>query len=149
MIRWKTAKLAEDDFADESYIGVMGHCVWQLRQTNNHLLYRILGELKTEETDKYYNHVRIKVPVPKTKKLKLLNSTDDSQHLFNTEYYELLLHKYFRLDIDLNKCYQEWIAAHKHFESQSNKFYAIRVLNQDPIENLFSFICSQNNHISR
>lgn len=121
----------------------MGNCVWQLRQSNDHLLYRILGELETKETNKYYNHVRVKVSVPKTK------NSDDSHHLFNAEYYKLLLHTYFRLDVDLNKWYQEWIAAHKHFESQSNKFYAIRVMDQDPIENLFSFICSQNNHISR
>lgn len=124
----------------------MANCVWQLRQTENDLLYRVLGELENT-AENYYNQVRIKVAVPPLKKNK--STAKNSKLLFGVEYYESLLRAYFRLDVDLSECYTKWSEAHQHFKSQSDKFYAIRVLDQDPVENLFSFICSQNNHITR
>ncbi|XP_031621247.1 N-glycosylase/DNA lyase [Contarinia nasturtii] len=140
--RWKIGSLPDDNFTDESYIGVMSNCVWQLRQMNDHLLYRVLGELKTDSPN-YYHQIRMKIPIPVVKKKNVKN-------LFHSiDYYESLLKAYFRLDTDLSECYAEWSSAHQHFKTESNKFYAIRQLNQDPVENLFSFICSQNNHISR
>lgn len=126
----------------------MGNCVWQLRQAEDDLLYRVLGELKTDSAN-YYNIVRMKVAVPAVDKKRNKKKIDDTQLLHGLDYYESLLRAYFRLDINLSECYAKWSLAHKHFESESSKFYAIRVLDQDPVENLFSFICSQNNHISR
>lgn len=139
------SKLNNDSVDEESYIGVMANCVWHLRQDENHLKYQILGELKTKDPNQY-NEVRLKVPPPISKPR---NKSKDSEPLHHDNYYESLLRAYFRMDESLTDYYQEWSAAHKHFKQQSDKFYAIRVLDQDPIENLFSFICSQNNHISR
>lgn len=128
----------------------MANCVWQLQQSQNTLLFRILGELNATN-NKYYNQVRVKVPVPtRLKSTQKKKNSENSQTLLHSiEYYESLLRAYFRLDINLEECYEKWSLAHPHFASQANEFYAIRVLNQDPVENLFSFICSQNNHISR
>lgn len=131
----------------------MANCVWQLQQTDDKLLYRVLGELKTKEFDKYFNEVRIKIPVqkrpPSSKKSKKTAPDTDFQLGYTAEYYESLLRAYFRLDINLSDCYEKWNLAHSHFNREAGKFYAIRVLDQDPVENLFSFVCSQNNHISR
>lgn len=131
----------------------MANCVWQLRQDGDQLLYRILGELNRSQNEKYYDRIRIKVPAPslsiESKKKSKVDDTDSTILLHDENYYNSLLRAYFRMDTDLSECYRQWAAAHKHFESESNKFYAIRVLDQDPVENLFSFICSQNNHISR
>ncbi|KAG4074404.1 hypothetical protein HA402_000383 [Bradysia odoriphaga] len=69
--------------------------------------------------------------------------------LYVDEYYKSLLRSYFRLDVDLKKHYEQWSAAHSHFRDEAARFYAIRMLDQEPVENLFSFICSQNNHITR
>lgn len=154
--RWKAANLPDDDCTEESYIGVMGNCVWQLRQSENDLFYRVLGELnhdKTNDMRNYYNQVRMKIPISfepkKPSKKSKVSAADESQLYHDIDYYESILKAYFRLDIDLDECYAKWSKAHQHFKSESDKFYAIRVLNQDPVENLFSFICSQNNHISR
>lgn len=132
----------------------MANCVWQLKQTDNILLYRILGELKTTQFDKYYNEIRCKVPIQKkipslNKKSKKPALNTSFQLEYTAKHYESLLRTYFRLDINLSDCYEKWSLAHSHFASEAGKFYAIRVLDQDPVENLFSFICSQNNHISR
>lgn len=126
----------------ESYIGVMANCVWHLRQDNQHLHYRILGELNDVTAANDLIVIRHKVtPAAYTTKKNGL--------LFADSYYADLLKAYFRLDTDLVECYQLWTAAHSHFAKEANRFYAIRMLDQDPVENLFSFICSQNNHISR
>lgn len=129
----------------------MANCVWQLRQTENDLFYRVLGELKLDSPN-YYNQIRLKISNPvidkKKSKKKAINQVD-AQLFHSIDYYESLLRAYFRLDINLSECYAKWSEAHQHFKSEASKFYAIRVLDQDPVENLFSFICSQNNHITR
>lgn len=141
--------MKDDSFDDESYIGVMANCIWQIRQNDKQLLYRVLGELSTKNIEKYYSHIRIKTIKAKVLKASGATKLAKSCTLHSKDYYEDLLRGYFRLDVDLTECYRKWTKAHKHFESLSGSFYAIRVLDQDPVENLFSFICSQNNHISR
>ena len=49
--------------------------------------------------------------------------------------------------------YADWSNRDEKFKERVNMFpdvlNGIRVLRQDPVENLFSFICSSNNHIKR
>ncbi|CAB4376057.1 DNA glycosylase [Rhizophagus irregularis] len=57
---------------------------------------------------------------------------------------------YFQLNtVSLSECYTKWSKADKHFAKIAQKFKGIRILRQDPIENLFCFICSTNNNINR
>ncbi|KAG8967041.1 8-oxoguanine glycosylase ogg1 [Tulasnella sp. 419] len=56
---------------------------------------------------------------------------------------------YFQLDIDLEELYGEWSKRDTVFAKIKDRFGGIRMLRQDPFENVISFICSQNNHISR
>ncbi|XP_053948700.1 N-glycosylase/DNA lyase [Anastrepha ludens] len=65
------------------------------------------------------------------------------------EYFRDLLRRYLRLDFDLNKNLESWRAAHEHFATITPHMKAVRVLDQEPLENILSFICSQNNHIKR
>lgn len=88
----------------------MGNCVWQFRQTENDLLYRVLGELKTDSPN-YYNQVRMKISVPivdKKKSKKKIAAVDDTQLFQSLDYYESLLRVYFRLNVNLSECYAEW-----------------------------------------
>lgn len=133
----------------------MANCVWMLRQTDRHLEYQILGELPYPK-DTPYAQVRMKVAAPpqelaaRSAKPKKVSKNLASRNLLYPEsYYESLLHSYFRLHVDLTRHYAEWSTAHNHFKTEAGQFYAIRQLNQEPVENLFSFICSQNNNISR
>lgn len=60
------------------------------------------------------------------------------------------LHDYLRLDVDLAACYARWSRCDpKIFGRQASAFAGIRILRIDPVENLFSFICSSNNNIGR
>lgn len=107
---------------------------------NNDLCYKVLGELPWTDNA----GIRFKISKPLAKKNK--QST-----LYQNSYYEDLLRKYFRLDVNLEEKYASWTKAHEHFEKlqSDNEFIGIRMLAQDYVENLFSFICSQNNNISR
>ena len=61
----------------------------------------------------------------------------------------LFLKEYFQLHINLFDCYKRWSKADKNFAKIAGGFKGIRILKQDPVENLFCFICSQNNNIKR
>ncbi|KDQ17927.1 hypothetical protein BOTBODRAFT_29239 [Botryobasidium botryosum FD-172 SS1] len=61
----------------------------------------------------------------------------------------LWIRDYFQLDIDLERLYDDWSARDPVFKAAAGRFGGIRILRQDPWENLVSFICSTNNHISR
>ncbi|KAI9449902.1 DNA glycosylase [Lactarius psammicola] len=61
----------------------------------------------------------------------------------------LWLKDYFQLDVDLVKLYCEWAERDPVFAKLRTRFEGIRMLRQDPWENLISFICSSNNNITR
>lgn len=65
------------------------------------------------------------------------------------EYQVQLLQDYFQLNVDLEKLYQHWSLKDPNFKKVATTFTGIRILRQDPKENLLSFVCSSNNHISR
>ncbi|KAK9763931.1 8-oxoguanine glycosylase ogg1 [Basidiobolus ranarum] len=62
---------------------------------------------------------------------------------------EELLTDYFQLKVDLDQCYKRWNSVDENFANKSEHFLGIRILRQDPVENLISFICSSNNNIKR
>uniref|UniRef100_A0A182N4Y3 N-glycosylase/DNA lyase n=1 Tax=Anopheles dirus TaxID=7168 RepID=A0A182N4Y3_9DIPT len=156
--RWKNYKPAGLTQKETEFIGVFANVVWILRQTERELQYRIVGEhpypnrtnqdvtntLDYVQTTGTVNlaQVRMKVPEP-------TEYATGGELLYPVSYYEQLLRIYFRLDVDLELLYQQWIMSHEHFANSATKFYAVRQLDQDPVENLFCFICSQNNHITR
>ncbi|XP_041369698.1 N-glycosylase/DNA lyase-like [Gigantopelta aegis] len=60
-----------------------------------------------------------------------------------------ILRDYFQLNICLTKLYDHWSDVDPHFKEVSSKYSGIRMIRQDPVETLFSFICSSNNSIPR
>ena len=62
---------------------------------------------------------------------------------------ENLLKDYFQLKVNLSKLYKEWSQKDPIFKEICKSFEGVRILRQDPVENVFSFICSANNNISR
>lgn len=118
--------------------GVFANVVWRFKQSETELLYKIEGETEFNE---YYVRTKLKGEFPDT--------VENGNNLYHESYYESLLNTYFRLDVDLPNLYEKWSKAHQHFSNSAKQFSAVRVLNQDPVENLVSFICSQNNNIKR
>jgi len=118
-----TAESTSPNWAE--WIGVFGHHLWILRQSNGDeadvIQYKVLGRNTKAVPDE----------------LDLIS-------------YEKLLTNYFQLEVSLPDLYKTWAAKDSKFATLTEKdFQGIRMLAQDPIENLFSFICSSNNNIQR
>lgn len=67
----------------------------------------------------------------------------------NSSELKIKISHYLRLDNPLSDLYQIWSLRDSKFASISKDFMGVRILNQDPVENIFSFICSSNNNIER
>ncbi|XP_018397217.1 PREDICTED: mannose-6-phosphate isomerase isoform X2 [Cyphomyrmex costatus] len=70
-------------------------------------------------------------------------------HLKDSVNYDNILSEYFRLSVPLKVHYEQWAKADTHFQKCLDENNAVRILKQDVVENLFSFICSSNNNILR
>jgi N-glycosylase/DNA lyase len=75
----------------------------------------------------------------------LLTSLDENDRQIKTS---LILHNYFQLSIKLHDLFQQWCKSDERFQKRQIP-NGIRVLDQDPLENLISFICSSNNNVQR
>jgi len=60
-----------------------------------------------------------------------------------------LLDVIFRSEVDLDSLYQTWGGSCQRFAQLVRPLQGIRLVDQEPCECLFSFICSTNNHIPR
>ncbi|NWZ01739.1 OGG1 lyase, partial [Loxia curvirostra] len=142
-----------------AWTGVLGGRVWTLRQDGDRLWYTVYGDDDEHEGEEERDGCRAKAAK--------LNAAETDR----------ILRDYFQLDVGLSALYHAWGAADPLFRKVANDFpgeaaprsykwgtlrhstcsasphsilpAGVRVLRQDPVECLFSFICTSNNHISR
>jgi len=125
--RWKKKE-------PDSWFGVIGSTVIGFKEvvTRNDIFFCFFPEISLPEVDH-----------PKS------NGVNFERRDIEVEKIRKKLIDYFRLDISLASLYEQWALGDEHFREVSMEFKGIRLLKQDPVECLFSFICSQNNNISR
>ncbi|UYV62545.1 OGG1 [Cordylochernes scorpioides] len=113
---------------DGTFRGVLGDGVWTLSQCpdTGNLLYTVTRTSAPQNK-----------PAKRTRLAKVQNE-DDSK-----------LRDYFNLDVGLEQLHHNWGLEDPDYLSLSKQHSGIRILRQDPVENLFSFICSSNNNIPR
>lgn len=104
----------------DEWIGVFNKKLWIIKQEDDCLLYKVHESEQSE------------------------NNSNNKE-----EEYNLMLSKYFRLNLNIKEYYERWSQRDPYFREASTQFYGVRILNQDVVETVFSFICSSNNHISR
>lgn len=79
-------------------------------------------------------------------KYHILNDTATDTEKENVS----ILRNYFQLDtISLSSLYSEWSEVDETMSEACLHCPGVRVLHQDPLETLLSFICSSNNNLSR
>lgn len=119
--RWRSI----DPDRDSVYVGVLG----------NHVL-----ALKHDTGPLGVSHVWYKVLSPRS----LDQSINPSENIGEQ------LDDYFNLGhVHLSALSKDWAARDVLYREIVQDIPGARMLRQDPVECLFSFICSQNNHISR
>ncbi|XP_030641131.1 N-glycosylase/DNA lyase [Chanos chanos] len=139
------------------WTGVMGGRVWTLTQTDETLWYYVYCQRKNQGTEngrkrragveleasgkRLKGNLEVKEEAKETR-LGVVTSEHERKE-------EELLRDYFQLSVKLSDLYKEWGSVDQHFKHMSNTFTGVRMLRQDPVECLFSFICSSNNHITR
>ena len=117
--RWRSI----DPEKDSTYVGVLGTTVVALKHDD--------GPLGV-------SHVWYKVLGPcVAKETKSFDLRDQLEDYFNLK------------EVHLAELSQDWAARDSLYKSIVQDIPGARMLRQDPVECLFSFICSQNNHISR
>ncbi|KAJ1673848.1 8-oxoguanine glycosylase ogg1, partial [Spiromyces aspiralis] len=79
-----------------------------------------------------------------------VDSAGVAQHLSEPDL-RSCLRDYFQLDTSLASLYADWSERDSHFKTKvsNSQYLGLRLMRQDPIENLFTFICTSNNHIAR
>lgn len=126
--------------AEGHWTGVMGGRVWTLTQTDSRLWYYVYKD-QQDSTHRTWTEGDRK---PET---KCKGDIHEEKHIHKEE--EELLKSYFQLNVNFEQLYQDWGERDPHFKKIADIFSGIRMLRQDPVECLFSFICTSNNHISR
>jgi N-glycosylase/DNA lyase len=107
------------------FIGVLGPYVVRLQHQNDNLRYTFLTDICNNKD--------------------LIDSSNDNDRRVESA---LVLHNYFQLTVKLSELYDRWCRSDVRFEKGQIPM-GIRVLAQEPLENLLSFICSSNNNVQR
>ncbi|KAJ1920705.1 8-oxoguanine glycosylase ogg1 [Mycoemilia scoparia] len=104
--------------------------VVQLKQTSTTVLFRGHGQIEGA---------------------KHASGIDGTTNATDAETLRERLVDYFQLKTPLAVLYQQWSKCDDHFKNKvaGGKYKGLRLMRQDPVENLFTFICTSNNHISR
>lgn len=138
------------------WTGVLHGKVWTLTQKDDHLWYTVYPSPGTTDSElekriqKRPAKRKLIQTVPKEIKQEKEEVAEDKGSLTtHCKKDSDILHDYFQLYVNLNELYNKWGESDKSFLKVAKEFPGIRILRQDPVECLFSFICTSNNHISR
>ena len=105
----------------------------------------LYGRIISLKQDPTHLHYRVIYPTASAKPITKAGIEVDKDE----DDTESTLRDYFNLSIDLTKLYKTWSEQDPVFMKKAPNFMGVRMLRQDPWENLISFICSTNNNISR
>ena len=76
-------------------------------------------------------------------------NTDITEHSHGTDSVSDILHSYFQLRTPLAPLYEYWSNIDTRLSRIAQVIPGVRIVQQDPVECLFSFLCSSNNNIPR
>ena len=139
-LRWQETSPGE-------YTSVLGNNVWRLNQSDTHVYYTVYG-LDNDQYQECSNKSGEMCKSSESVPVHSAQLTDEATGVETTEFSNFL-GDYFQLNVKLKDLYEIWCFRDPAFKKVSEIFSGVRILRQDPTENLFSFICSSNNHISR
>ena len=127
----------------KEWVGPLMNRVFSIKETPTTTLYRVLYGSEEGATDDLRVSAAIVLVFPADHAI----AAADSKYL--TISLNCLQQSYFRLETPLAPLYKEWSEADHRLAKIATVIPGCRILRQDPIECMFSFICSSNNNIPR
>jgi N-glycosylase/DNA lyase len=115
---------------------VLDHRLWEIQETEDGFRYRTFRPSVSE-----FSHTQSGLG----SKERLGQEQQQDQQDLDKEF----LRDYLQLNVPLTELYVKWSKTDANFRSKAPLFPGVRILRQDPVENLICFICSSNNNISR
>lgn len=120
-------------FEDDSFVGVFHHRLWQVKLCEQNFFYKVLA----------CPHWRASNDSEK-KKRKISHAKCSCCSLEGD-----LIKDYFRLDEDVEKMKESWIEHDPNLKEALKETGNLILFRQEPAENLITFLCTQNNNVSR
>jgi len=143
---------AKEDAYPKKWLGIIDDYVWILQQSSDGTVqYEVLNPAYKRRSHGVSEDDGIRKPAKKKMKpdLDIDKNGTSSSAVLTQDQAGMILGRYFQLNIDLLSLYEEWSKVDPVFKAAGIKLPGIRMLQQDPVENIFSFICSSNNNIIR
>lgn len=126
---------------------VLGHRLWFIEETENGFQYRTFRHPSIEASTTLDSLSGKATQAPGSKAVK--REEDVQQQDLDMEQDKAFIRDYFQLHVPLTELYDKWSKLDANFSAKASFFPGVRILRQDPVENLICFICSANNNISR
>ncbi|WAR31975.1 OGG1-like protein, partial [Mya arenaria] len=141
--RWKQTTQGE-------WTGVIGNAVWRLKQSETEIFYQTFRNVHSTLPMIHPMHKFSSEDSLESCCKCVSNGKKSEDIMCNCQKTDLnILRDYLQLNVSLENMYELWSESDENFRNVARTFTGIRMLRQDPIECLFSFICSSNNNISR
>ncbi|CAO3569456.1 unnamed protein product [Mortierella alpina] len=143
--RWirEHRELPTGEISPPTWSCVLDHRLWCLREADHGLQFRtfrpstapaVYAALSVENQTTAQQHQQQQL-----EKKRMEEEEQDKE----------FLRDYLQLDVPLTDLYAKWSNDDANFKAKAPLFPGVRILRQDPVENLICFICSSNNNISR
>lgn len=116
---------------NKEFIGVLKSKVWILKQDTDCIYFKTFPTSDDKDGTDLHDYLNLDV--------RVLNLLLIKRLVVNLK----------RFQVKLKPLYKRWAESDPVFERISQTFSGVRILRQDPTENLFAFICSSNNNIQR
>ncbi|KAF8947596.1 8-oxoguanine glycosylase ogg1 [Haplosporangium gracile] len=141
--RWQREhqELPSGEISAPTWSCVLGRRIWFIQETDDGFRFRTVRPSSSTPT------TPIKSPATPAGVTWRTTGKEEQEELEKVD--RAFLRDYFQLDVPLTELYTKWSATDKNFKAKAPFFPGVRILRQDPVENLFCFICSSNNNISR
>ncbi|KAF9906951.1 8-oxoguanine glycosylase ogg1 [Linnemannia zychae] len=138
--RWQREhqELPSGEISAPTWSCVLDHRVWFIQETDEGFRFRTVRPSSSSSASSTTVEGAVTL---------LETSKDEQEELEKVD--RAFLRDYFQLDVPLTELYTKWSETDKNFKTKAPFFPGVRMLRQDPVENLFCFICSSNNNISR
>ncbi|KAF9563888.1 8-oxoguanine glycosylase ogg1 [Mortierella alpina] len=130
--RWirEHRELPSGEMSPPTWSCVLDHRLWCLREAEHGFQFRTFRPSTTSATS--------------TAAAAAVDASEEEE-----ERDREFLRDYLQLDVPLTDLYAKWSNDDANFKAKAPFFPGVRILRQDPVENLICFICSSNNNISR